>query len=235
MSLSLAASSPVSSDGIYAPATLAGRFIVASQGHAHQRLYKRRQVLYYEESPAVGIYLVQTGRVKLYKVSPEGKQHILKLAERGDVVALESILASDSYTTTAEMIEEGTVWFLDRETALDLIAREPQMALEIMGTLSQELIKDAEERLDLAQSSVRERLARLLTTLSQHHGISEKRGIRINVSLSREEMAEMIGTASETTMRLLKEFREDQVVEVRGRQIIVLDSSKLLRTANHSF
>lgn len=195
------------------------------------RLYRKKQALYYEAAPSAGVYTVQSGRVKLYKTGPEGKELILRIAGPGDVLGVESVVSGQDHVSTAEMIEDGEVSFVDKASFLDRLRREPENAARVMRLLAKELVASQEERVDLAQSSVRERMAKLLTTLAQRHGSPAKQGIRIQLSLTREEMADMIGTASETAMRLLKDFREEHMLEVNGREIFVLDSNRLSRTA----
>jgi CRP-like cAMP-binding protein len=195
------------------------------------RLYKKRQNIYYEGSPAQGVYCVHSGEVKVFKTGLEGKQHILRIAPAGLVLALEDVFYNKHYTASAEMIEEGKVCFIEKDLFLDLIRKDPESSLMVMKALASEVVESEEERVDLAQNSVRERMARLLTVLSESHGTPSVKGVQIQLPLSREEMAEMIGTASETAMRLLKEFRDDRLVEVDGRKIVVLDPEKLLRAA----
>jgi len=195
------------------------------------RVYRKKQALYYEATPAAGVYTVRSGRVKIYKTGPEGKELILRIAGPGDVLGVESVLSGQSHASTAEMIEDGQVSFVDKAAFQEQIRHDPEMAANVMRVLASELVASQEERVDLAQSSVRERMAKLLATLAQRHGSPAKKGIRIQLSLTREEMADMIGTASETAMRLLKDFREEHLLEVNGREIFVLDRNRLLRTA----
>jgi CRP-like cAMP-binding protein len=194
--------------------------------------YQKKQVLVYEGSPAIGIYCVHSGRVKVYKIGHEGKQHILRIANPGSILGLEAILASDHYTSNLEMIEDGVVCFIDKETLFDSLKQNPPLAFKIMGILSKDLLSSEEERAELAQASVRERMARLLTILTNSHGIRVNNGICIDLHLTREEMAEMIGTAAETAMRLLKEFKDEKMVEVEGKNIIILDKKRLVESAH---
>jgi CRP-like cAMP-binding protein len=197
------------------------------EGRKTRRLYQKKQILFYEGNPTVGIFYIHSGRVKIYKTGPEGKQLILRIANAGDILGLESIFVGQSSTSTAEMIEQGDIGFIDKKSLVEVIQKTPQTALQIIDILAKELLSSEEERVDLAQSSVRERMARLLTLLSKRHGIPVSKGIRINLKLSREEMAGMIGTAAETTMRLLKEFKEEKMVDLEGKHIIILDKKRL--------
>lgn len=198
---------------------------------AIQRIYRKKQSLFYEGALAAGVYVVRSGQVKVFKTGPEGKELILRIAKAGDLLGAESVLSGQTCTSTAEMLEDGEVAFTDKNSFLDKLRREPQMASDLMRSLASDLVASQEVCVELAQSSVRERMAKLLATLAQEHGSQVKKGIRIQLSLSREEMADMIGTASETAMRLLKDFRDENLLEVHGREILVLDRNRLLRTA----
>jgi CRP-like cAMP-binding protein len=195
------------------------------------RLYQKKQALFHEGNPVQGLYCVYSGGVKVFKTGLGGKQLILRMAYAGDVVALEDIFYSKQYTASAEMIEEGRVCLVDKAILIDAIRSSSTLALSVMGALSSEVIYSEDERVELAQNPVRERMARLLTVLSESHGTPSGKGVRIDLPVSREEMAEMIGTASETAMRLLKEFRDDHLLEVDGRKIHILDREKLRKAA----
>lgn len=196
--------------------------------------YQKRQVLFYEGNPIAGVYFIQSGRAKIYKIGPEGKQHILHIAQSGDVLGLESIFAGERFTSTAEMIEEGSVWFIYKQTFFDLLQQNPPDAFQVIKILAKEVLSNEEERVDLAQSSVHERMARLLILHAERYGIQVNKGTRINLRLSREEMAEMIGTAVETAVRLLKELKEEKVIGVEGKDIIIFDRKRLAHQAHLS-
>ena len=201
----------------------------------HPHAYRRKQVLYYEGNPATGLFCIQSGSVKLYKTGPEGKVYILRIAASSGVLGLESLFTGSPWSATAEMLEDGTVCYVDRKTVLELVRQDPGVAVQVIQTLAHQLQTSESERVELAQSSVRERLARLLALLVQSHGISEDVGTRIDLRLSREEMAEMIGTAQETAIRLLTELKQDGVIGLDGRVIVVRDIDRLIETANLPF
>lgn len=210
---------------------LSGDLIRRISGSKNGRLYHKKQALFHEGNPVQGLYCVQSGAVKVFKTGLGGKQLILRMAYAGDVIALEDIFYNKHYTSSGEMLEEGRVCLVDTAVLMDVIRSDMETALVVMKTLSTEVVFSEDERVELAQNRVRERMARLLTVLSESHGRPSGKGVQIQLPVSREELAEMIGTASETAMRLLKEFREDRLLEVDGRKILVLDREKLRKAA----
>lgn len=196
------------------------------------RNYKRKQILFFEGNPVQGIYCIKSGKVKMYKTGPEGKQYILDIFGPRDVLGLESVFSDHHLTSTAEVTEEGTICLIPQVVLSEIVKRHPETAVKITRFLAKELKDSEEERMDLAQLAVRERLARLLVLLAKSKGKKVTNGTLIDLKLSREEMAEMIGTAAETTMRLLKEFKEEKLVEVKGKDITVLDQDALAKTAH---
>ena len=196
------------------------------------RLYKKKQVIYHEGTEAIGAYCVLSGKVKVYKAGTEGRQHILEIASTHSMIGLDAAFYGRHYPSTAEMIEPGVLCFIAKSLLHHLIEKEPALTEDIIMALAKELRSSNEERVELAQAHVRERLARLLLQLSHHYGTANKTGTQITLRLSREEIAEMIGTAPETTVRFLKEFRENKLVAIHGKEITVLNKNKLEETAN---
>lgn len=196
------------------------------------RNYRKKQNLFFEGNPANGVFCIKSGLIKLYKTGPEGRQYILDLLGPRDVMGMEAVFSDQPYSATAEMIEEGIVCFIKKEAFLEIMRKDCNLALKVAQYLANQLVDSEEERLELAQAAVRERFARLLSLLARSHGRRTPKGIVIDLKLNREEMAEMIGTAAETAMRLLKEFKEEKLVAVKGKEIIVLDQEGLARTSH---
>lgn len=196
------------------------------------RHYSKKQNLYFEEQPAPGVYCIKSGRVKIFKTGPDGKEYILHIADPGEVVGIEAIFGGEAYFASAEVLEEATICFVDKEVIFEIVRREPSTAERIIRVLANELQESQEDRLELARFAVRERMARLLAILSKSHGSPTPEGVLIDLKLSREELADMVGTATETAMRLLKDFKEEKLVAVKGRDITVLDGEGLSRTGH---
>jgi len=193
-----------------------------------------RQVLFYEGEDCREVYCLRSGKAKLYKTGLEGKQYILRIASAGEVVGLDDALAEGPASATAEMIDSGVVHRLDGHATVELLRRESGLALRVSQSQARKLRISDDERLELAQAAVRERTARLLAHLAADHGVpmDDGHGVRIDLQLSREEMAGMIGTAQETVIRQLSEFKHDRLIRLDGRHITVLDPAGLAAAAH---
>ena len=199
--------------------------------HKIVRDYKKKQILFFEGNPTNGAYCIKSGLVKLYKTGPEGKQYILNLAGPTEVLGIESVFSDKPHAATAELISQGTVCFIPKDFLINLVQQDCALSLRVNRYLSEELLKSEEERLELAQMAVRERFARLIALLAKTYGKTRPNGVSIDLKLNREEMAEMIGTAAETAMRLLKEFKEEKILEVKGKEITVINEKGLEKAA----
>jgi len=197
--------------------------------------YNRKQIIFYEGNPALGLFCIRSGKVKLYKSNPEGKQQILRILKEGDTIGQSSLFSNQPLQATAEAIEDSEVCFLDKTGFLLILKNNSSVALKLLRGLSQELIQAEGKALDLAYKSARVRFAELLLTFKEAFGVSEKGSQRLNISLSREELAQTVGTTVETLVRLLSEFRKDGLIEVDKRNISILEPEKLLELTSSGY
>ncbi|MDO8519157.1 MAG: Crp/Fnr family transcriptional regulator [Deltaproteobacteria bacterium] len=199
--------------------------------HKTTNTYKKGQVIFYEGNQAYGLYCIYAGRIKLFKTGVDGKQQIVRIAGPGDLLGYRSLFADEPYHATAEALEDAMICCIDRNSFFPVLAKNPALSLNIIKKLSKELRLAEDLATSIAQRSVRERMAELLLMLKETYGKPSKAGVRINLSLSREEMAEMIGITQETAIRLLSEFRQDGLISVHDREIVILKIDKLLEIA----
>src|SRR3989338_299264 len=197
--------------------------------------YKKKQTIFYEGNPVLGLFCIRSGKIKLYKSNPEGKQQILRILKKGDTIGQSSLFSNQPLQTTAEAIEDSEVCFLDKAGFLLILRNNPSLALKLLGKLSQELIQVEGKALDLAYKSTRVRFAELLLTFKETFGIKEKGLHRLDISLSREELAQAVGTTIETAVRLLSEFREEGLIEVDKRTISILEPEKLFELTGSGY
>ena len=189
--------------------------------------YKRGQVIFYEGNSPFGMYCIFSGKVKLFKTSPNGKQVILKVLKAGDIFGYRSLFSSEPYAATAEVIEDGQVCFIEKDAFFKVISNDQATGWNVIKMLSQELGRAERKLTDVATKSARVRMAELVLMLSRAYGKKDKKGTLLDIRLKREEIAEMIGTTQETAIRLINEFKEDGILRLEDHQIWVLDSKKL--------
>lgn len=210
---------------------LEGEALEECNQHKTTNYYKKGQVLFYEGNQAFGLYCIFSGRVKLYKSGADGKQQIVRIAGPGDLLGYRSLFADEPYTVNAEALEDATICCVDKNAFFPLLSKNPPLALNIIKKLSKELRETEDLATSIATRSVRERMAELLLILKEAYGKPGKKGIRIDLELSREDLAEMIGITQETAIRLLSEFRQDGLIDVKEREITILNPKALLNTA----
>jgi len=186
-------------------------------------------ILFLEGQPARGAYIVCSGRVKLSTTSREGKTLILRIAQAGEVLGLHATVSGKPYELTAETLQPCQLDFIKRDDFLRFLQNHADACLNAAQHLSQNC-QDAYEMIrSLGLShSVSEKVARLLLEWAVD-GENTKDGIRIKVSLTHEEMAQLVGTSRETVTRVLGEFREKHLAQLRGSTLMIQNKAGLER------
>lgn len=203
--------------------------------HKVVNLYKKGQIIFHQGNPPFGLYCISTGKIKVTKVGNDGKESIVRLATGGDVLGHRSLFSNENYSASATALEDTTICFLDKKFILQAIQEQPSIALNIIQKMSRQMGMAEAKSAAMFQKNVRERLAELLLSLGKSYGVKGSEGIRIDIKLTREEIASMIGTASETVIRTMGEFKEEGMIKQEGKVIILADEAALLEEANLSF
>jgi CRP-like cAMP-binding protein len=193
-------------------------------------LYKKGNIVYREGSRLTGFYCVTKGIVKIFKTGIDGKEQIIRFAKRGDIIAYRSLLSKELACTTAKIIDEAILCHIPYQTLLYLIQNNWQFALHMLQIVCHELREANDYITDIAQKTVRERLAEVLLLLKENFELDRQNTLQI--SLTREELANMVGTATESVIRLLSEFKQDRLIELQGRKIKFLNIQALRKVAN---
>ncbi len=194
------------------------------------RQYKKGEILYQEGNRISGFYCVRQGIIKVYKTGFDGKEQIIRFAKPGDIIAYRSVLSNEPACTSAKVIEDCHVCFIPSEILISFIKSNSTFALELLKLTCHELGEANSFITDIAQKTVRERLAEILLVLVSDFGLDEYN--YLNISLTREELANLVGTATESVIRLLSEFKADKLVELNGRKIRIIDPKKLEKISN---
>jgi CRP/FNR family transcriptional regulator len=170
--------------------------------------------------------------VKISSSSGGGRIHLLRIQTPGALLGLEDLFAGDAHTTTAEMIDDGVACFVHRAAVMDIFQHQAPAAEAIASELAQIARRSERERTELTLGSVREKVARVLLGLARNHGTPEKPGVRIDIPLTREEIAEMAGTAVETTIRQISAFRDEGLLAQGRDGLVILNPSGLAAAAH---
>ena len=189
---------------------------------------KRGSLIYSEGDFAKGCYFLYSGILKVYKTGIEGKEQIIRFAKDGDLIGFRSVLSHERFCTSSKVIEDAIVCFIPSNILTKLIQENSNFALQLMKVTCTELGDANNYITDIAQKTVRERLAEVLVQLEDTFGLNEEDTLKI--SLTREELANMVGTATESVIRLLSEFKSDQLIELNGRKIKIINSRALRKT-----
>ena len=194
--------------------------------------HRRGQILYYEGTKPLGIFCINSGVIKVYKTASNGKEQILYLAKEGDFLGYSALLGEENYSSSAMIIEDAKICFIPREAFLGSMMKNAEFFKRITKQLCHKLGVMEEKLTDASQKSIRERLALLLLQLANTYGVDGGGYQRINLLLTREELAGMVGTATESVIRLLSEFKKDGLIELEGKKILLKDKKGLARLSD---
>ncbi len=193
-------------------------------------IYKRNEIIYEEGGRINGFYCLVRGIIKIYKTGFDGKDQIIRFAKPGDIMGFRSTITGELACTTTKVIEDAAICYIPGELVKSFVKSNGDFAMDLLGLACQELGESNDYLTDIAQKSVRERLAEVIIHLKWTFNLDNDNFLQI--SLTREELANIVGTATESVIRLLSEFRQDKLIELHGRRIKILDEAKLIKISN---
>jgi CRP-like cAMP-binding protein len=202
----------------------------AMPGGEGRKVFKKGEHVFEEGNHANGLFCILTGKVKISRLGEGGKEQIVRLAGSRDVIGYRALLAGESYRASATALEETTVGFVPRTTFFNILNSNPEMSMGMMKLLSQDLDQSETKRIDIATKTVRERLAEVLLLLKKTYGITNDEKT-LDINISRDDLAGMVGAATEVLIRQLAKFKEEGLIETKGRKIRLLDTDALLRVS----
>src|SRR5512142_2681435 len=192
------------------------------------RRFAKKEAVFREGNRAEGFFIVASGKVKVFKLSGEGKEQILHVLEAGQTFAEAVIFEEGVYPAHAEALDDSELLFFPKRPFLELLERRPVVAIRMLASLSRWL----KRMIDLAESlSLRDVETRLIFYLSEElktRGIPPKDGVDIELPIGKNVLASRLGTVPETFSRTLKKLQDDGKVRVRGRQLRILDAEEFL-------
>ncbi|MCC2589381.1 Crp/Fnr family transcriptional regulator [Chryseobacterium sp. MFBS3-17] len=189
--------------------------------------YRKGEMLFDEQELPQNVYLIKKGTAKLAKQGSYGKEQILRFIKEDDLIGYRSILCGENFQARAEAMTDIEAVKIPAEFFMYLLENDGKLSFVMLQKTAFELGESANTVTFLAQKTVRERLAEILLLLEQKLG-TDPEGF-INISLTREEIANLIGTATESAIRLISEFKQDKLIETEGRAIKILNHDKLIK------
>ncbi|WP_338645404.1 Crp/Fnr family transcriptional regulator [Flavobacterium sp. KS-LB2] len=191
---------------------------------------KKGAVIFEEGENVNGIYCIKDGICKLTKLSANGKDHIVKLVTKGELLGQRSMISDEPVNLSAIALEDMQVCFIPKSEVMGYFDKNNQFSMNVMKTICGDLKEADELMVKLAQKTVKERLAETLLYL--HHTFGENEDKSLKIQLSRDELASMIGTATESCIRLLSDFNKLGLIELTGKKIVLKDLTQLKKLAD---
>lgn len=193
---------------------------------------KKGDIIFEEGENVNGIYCIKEGICKLTKLSPNGKDHIVKLVKKGELLGQRSMISDEPVNLTAVAMEDMQVCFIPKAEVMGFFNENNKFSMNVMQTICGDL-KDADDHMvSLAQKNVKERLAETLLYLEDT--FDKNKDGSLHIQLSREELAGIIGTATESCIRLLSEFNKLGLISLESKKITILDRVKLKRLSEQA-
>jgi len=186
---------------------------------------KKGESVFEEGEVTNGVFCVKDGVCKMTKLSANGKDQIVKLAKPGELLGQRSMISDEPANLSAVALEDMEVCFVPKNEIMQFFNQNNQFSMNMMKTICGDLKEADDHMVSMAQKSVKERLAETLVYLEDNFGTNEDGSLRIQ--LSREELAGMIGTATESCIRLLSEFNKNGWVDLTGKKITIKNKSHL--------
>lgn len=180
------------------------------------RSYRKGELIFSAGEPATGLFVVESGQVRIYQLSSKGREQVLHLFGPGEVFAEVAVFSGEIYPAFAEALTDCRVLFIPKEDFLELIRRTPDLCLKMLGTLSARLRTFVELIEDLSLREVSARVARYLLETADREG-----GLSFELDFRKGDLALQLGTTGQTLSRTLRKFRERGIVAVEGRRITI--------------
>jgi CRP-like cAMP-binding protein len=187
--------------------------------------YKKKETVYHEGDIPHHLFFLNKGKIKTYKIHDDGKEYVTNVIKNGEFFAYTSILEKANYSDSAIAMEDCEILKIPKEDFLALVIKNREVAAKFIKMLSNNVTEREKQLLSLAYDTVRKRVAEALLQLGKRYQEPGKKNPRISVS--REDLAGMVGTAIETVIRTLSEFKSDKMIEIEGRNITILNAQAL--------
>jgi len=192
--------------------------------------YKKKQIIYTEGNHPSKMYFVEKGKVKTFKTNEDGKELTIGLFNEGEFFGYVALLENSVYKETAEAMEDTEIALIPRDDFESLMNNSPEVSRRFIRLLVQNVVEKEEQLLGLAYNSLRKRVADALITLEKKYKKNSE--TQFSIHISREDLAHIAGTATESLIRTLSDFKGEKLIDIKEGNIIILNEMKLMSMLN---
>jgi len=195
-------------------------------GHVHTRTYKKGNIILFEEDPGDSLFIINEGRVKITRLSEEGKEVILSILGEGEFFGEMSLLDGESRSANVIALSDSEVFILKREDFLKIIKSNPQIAISLLEELARRIRKSDQQIEYLSLADAENRVAITLLRIAEESGTFKMGQVTIDELPMQQDMANMSGTSRETISRVLGDFKDKEYIDKKGKKLVILDYEK---------
>lgn len=194
-------------------------------------LYKKNQIVFYEGASPNGLFCLHKGKIKLFRNGMDGREHIIRFIAPGQLFGIKALVEGTKYSATSASLEDSVVCFINSRKIFQLIIKYPNLTNYMLISLSR-MLEEAERRMtSIALKTVRQRVAESLIIISNTYN-SDTKTDNHQIRISREDLANSVGSATETVIRILSEFKSENLISIQGRTITLSDIKGLMLAAD---
>lgn len=192
------------------------------------RTYNKRDLIYEEGKTPRYLFVIKSGKVKIFRTNDDGKEFILNVATEGDFIGYTDLLKGGSYAESAAVLQEAELILIPKDDFLNLIYHDNEVAARMIKMIAANVSEREQQLIDLAYNSVRKRVADAVVNIHERY---QKTG-QTKIDLLREDLANLAGTAKETLIRTLSEFKSEKLIDIQDNMIVVLQADRLRNMRN---
>jgi len=206
---------------------LEGEFLEKIYQISRVRKYKKGRIIFMEGEPGEAFFYIKSGLVKISKLSRDGREHILHVLNEGHVFAEVTLFSNTEYPATAEVLEDAEIGIIKNEDLEKVIKENPDLSLQLIKYLNKRLVEAHMKIRNLALYDTYERTAQALVKLAEDYGKKSSKGVNLGINISRQELANIVGTTRETVIRALTAFKKEHLIGIEKNTITIIDLESL--------
>ncbi|HYF74990.1 MAG TPA: Crp/Fnr family transcriptional regulator [Candidatus Nitrosocosmicus sp.] len=191
------------------------------------RKYGKGRIIIMEGEPGEAFFYVKSGLIKISKLSSDGREHILHILNEGHIFAEVTLFNKTVYPATAEVLEDAEIGVIKNEDLEKVIMQNPELSLQLIKYLNKRLVEAHMKIRNLALYDTYGRTAQALVKLAEDYGKSSSKGIELDLNISRQELANIVGTTRETVIRALTAFKKEHSIDIDKNTITIIDVERL--------